>query len=206
MVEGFATAGWRVTGVGRSSEAIAALRRELEGGGHYFDVLDVTDAAATAKLADQVESPDLLINNAALINANAPLWRVPVGEFSAVIDVNLKGIFHVLRAFLPKMIARGSGVVVNLSSGWGRSTSPQVAPYCCTKFGVEGLTAALAQELPPGLAAVALNPGVIDTEMLRSCFGEGASDCRSPEEWAATAVPFLAKLGAGDNGRALTAP
>lgn len=55
------------------------------------------------------------------------------------------------------MIARGSGVIVNFPSGWGRSTSPEVARYCCTKWGVEGLT----QELPSGLAAVTLNPGIL---------------------------------------------
>ncbi len=108
--------------------------------------------------------------------------------------------------FLPGMIQRGSGVVVNFSSGWGRSTSPEVAPYCATKRGIEGLTAALAQELPADLAAVALNPGIIDTRMLRSCFGEGAGSYPTPEEWAKAAVPYLASLGTRHNGKALTVP
>jgi NAD(P)-dependent dehydrogenase (short-subunit alcohol dehydrogenase family) len=63
-------------------------------------------------------------------------------------------------------------VIVNLSSGWGRSVSPEVAPYCATKWAIEGLTQAFAKELPEGLAAVALNPGVIDTDMLRLAFGD----------------------------------
>ena len=67
-------------------------------------------------------------------------------------------------------------------------------------------TQALAQELPSGLAAVALNPGIINTDMLRSCFGGSASGYPSPEEWAKTAVPFLLKLGPEDNGKPLTAP
>jgi NAD(P)-dependent dehydrogenase (short-subunit alcohol dehydrogenase family) len=120
--------------------------------------------------------------------------------------VNSKGAHGVLRAFLPAMIARGRGVVVNFSSGWGRSTSPEVAPYCATKWGVEGLTAALASELPAGLAAVALNPGIIDTRMLRSSFGAAASSYPKPERWAAAAVPFLASLGPAHNGKALTVP
>ncbi|MCB1093517.1 MAG: SDR family NAD(P)-dependent oxidoreductase, partial [Verrucomicrobiae bacterium] len=81
-----------------------------------------------------------------------------------------------------------------------------VAPYCATKWGIEGLTAALSQELPRGLAAVALNPGIIDTDMLRSCFGGGAGAYDDAATWAERAVPFLAKLGAKDNGKALTAP
>src|SRR5207302_9465479 len=127
--------------------------------------------------------PDLLVNNAALVNDNAPLWEVPPDQFSRVIDVNIKGVYHVIRAFVPAMIRKGSGVIINFSSGWGRSTSPEVAPYCATKFAIEGLTQALAQELPEGLAAVPLNPGVIDTDMLRSCFGDSAGGYPKPEGW-----------------------
>jgi NAD(P)-dependent dehydrogenase (short-subunit alcohol dehydrogenase family) len=112
----------------------------------------------------------------------------------------------VLRHFVPAMIARGSGVIVNLSSGWGRATAPQVVPYCASKWGIEGLTRALAQELPPGLAAVPLNPGIVDTEMLRSCFGERAARYFGPEEWARAAVPFLLELGPKDNGQPLSVP
>lgn len=212
MARSFAARGWRVSGCGTKGDAVERLAGELggDGAGHLIRVCDVTSSRGVAALAEEVLSaagtPDLLLNNAAVINRNAPLWEVSPEDFSRVMDVNLKGIHLVLRAFLPAMIARGSGVVVNFSSGWGRSTSPEVAPYCCTKWGVEGLTQALAQELPKGLAAVALNPGIIDTEMLRSTFGEGASDFPSPAVWAEKAVPFLEKLGAKDNGRALTAP
>ena len=148
--------------------------------------------------------PDLLINNAGVINRNAPLWEIDDGEVSQVLSVNVGGTANVIRAFLPAMIDRGSGVVVNMSSGWGRSTAPEVAPYCASKWAVEGLTQSLSQELPPGLAAVALNPGVIDTDMLRSCWGESASSCPSPETWAGKAAPFLLSLGTEHNGQALS--
>lgn len=65
-------------------------------------------------------------------------------------------------------------IIVNISSGWGRSTSPEVAPYCASKWAIEGLTQALAQELPSGMVTVALNPGIIHTDMLNICFGEEA--------------------------------
>jgi NAD(P)-dependent dehydrogenase (short-subunit alcohol dehydrogenase family) len=97
-------------------------------------------------------------------------------------------------------------VIVNFSSGWGRGTDAQVAPYCATKWAIEGLTRALAQELPKGMAAVPLNPGIIDTAMLRSCFGGDAGHYPTAEVWAATAVPFLLHLGAKDNGKPLTVP
>ena len=120
--------------------------------------------------------------------------------------MNLKGTANVIRHFAPEMIKRRSGVIVNFSSGWGRSTDAEVAPYCATKWAIEGLTQALAQELPPGMAAVPLNPGIINTDMLRSCFGGSASSYPTPCEWADIAVPFLLKLGPSDNGNPLTVP
>lgn len=212
MARSFAARGWRVSGCGTKRDLVERLTAELaeRDHGHLIRTCDVTSAdevAATAlEILTTIGAPDLLLNNAAIINRNAPLWEVTAGDFSRVIDVNLKGIHHVLRAFLPAMIARGSGVVVNFSSGWGRSTSPEVAPYCCTKWGVEGLTQALSQELPSGLAAVALNPGIIDTEMLQSTFGASSSDFPDPARWAEKAVPYIEKLGPRDNGKALTAP
>lgn len=204
---GFRDAGWRVSGCATNAAAIDALGREL-GPPHFLMPCDVTSVAGVdafaAEVMERIGAPDLLLNNAALINRNAPLWEVPPEEFSRVIDVNLKGVHLLIRAFLPAMIRRDSGVVVNFSSGWGRSTSPEVAAYCATKWGIEGLTSALAQELPRGLAAVALNPGVIDTDMLRSCFGEAAGAHPDARRWAETTVPFLASLGTKHNGRALT--
>ncbi len=131
---------------------------------------------------------------------------MPAADFDTVIDVNIKGVANVIRHFVPAMIGRGRGVVVNFSSGWGRSTAPEVAPYCATKWAIEGLTRALAQELPDGLAAVALNPGIIDTDMLRSTFAGDAGSYPAPDAWSKTAAPFLLALGAKDNGKALTAP
>ena len=209
MAMGFAADGGTVSGCGTDADALRSLAQEL-GQDHLVQTCDVTDAAAVEAFAAAVTlrigPPDLLLNNAATINPNKPLWEVTAGEFSRVIDVNLKGVHHVIRSFLPGMLQRGKGVVVNFSSGWGRSTSPEVAPYCATKWGIEGLTSALAQELPAGLAAVALNPGIIDTRMLRSCFGEGAGSYPTPEEWAQVAVPYLASLGSRHNGKALTVP
>ncbi|MGH7991578.1 MAG: SDR family NAD(P)-dependent oxidoreductase, partial [Limisphaerales bacterium] len=100
----------------------------------------------------------------------------------------------------------GRGIIVNFSSGWGRSTDAEVAPYCATKWAIEGLTQSLAQELPPGLAAVALNPGIIATDMLISTFGGSATNYPAPREWAKTAAPFLLKINSADNGKQLTAP
>ena len=120
--------------------------------------------------------------------------------------MNLKGTVNVIRNFLPNMIKKHHGLIVNFSSGWGRSADKDVAPYVATKWAIEGLTQALSMEIPPGLGVVALNPGIINTDMLRSSFGGSAKSYPSPEEWAKVAVPFLSKLGSDDNGKPLTVP
>jgi NAD(P)-dependent dehydrogenase (short-subunit alcohol dehydrogenase family) len=177
---------------------------------HDFQVLDVASDEDVTQWSRQVCStfgpPDLLLNNAALMNPTRPLWQITAAEFDELIDVNIKGVANVIRTFVPPMIERGSGVIVSFSSGWGRSTSPEVAPYCASKWAIEGLTRSLAQELPGGLAAVALNPGIIDTDMLRSCWGTFAGQYPSASTWAQTAVPYLLQIGRKDNGKPLSVP
>jgi NAD(P)-dependent dehydrogenase (short-subunit alcohol dehydrogenase family) len=207
MAEGFIQLGHRVLGCDRAAEAVMELNGR-HGAGSRFETLDVVSdeavgnwAARCLKLAGP---PDMLLNNAAIINRNAPLWEVPAAEFSAVIDVNIKGVANLIRHFVPAMVARQSGIIVNFSSGWGRSTDPEVAPYCASKWAIEGLTKALAQELPAGMAAIPLSPGIINTSLLRSCLGVEAEDFPSAAQWVKTALPWLLGLGAGDNGCSLT--
>ena len=209
LAEGFAAEGHQVVGCSRSKNKIAELGKAL-GHSHSFSVVDVRDDDAVRDWAStaikEAGAPDLLLNNAAVINKSKFLWDVSATEFDVVIDTNIKGVTNVIRHFLPSMAREQSGVIVNFSSGWGRSASPEVAPYCATKWAVEGLTQSLAQELPEGMAAVPFNPGIINTQMLRSCFGPSASDFLSPTEWAEATIPFLLGLGAQHNGQSLTAP
>ena len=209
MVEEFVRSGHRVAGCARSEKEVQALGSNFRAP-HFFAVADVADDGAVAdwarRVIDALGPPDLLINNAALINRNAPLWRVSADEFAQVIDVNIKGVVNVIRHFVPAMLPRKNGVIVNFSSGWGRSTDAEVAPYCATKWAIEGLSQALAQELPSGMAAVALNPGIINTDMLRSSFGGSATAYPSPQQWAKRTVPFLLSITADQNGQPLTAP
>ena len=211
LAEFFIAKGHVLIGSARSEEGVAELRKKF-GPPHDFTALDVSDNDAVQRWAERITvthgAPDLLIYNAAVIARSAPLWKVPAEEIAATLNVNIAGTVNTIRHFVPAMGKRG-GVIVNFSSGWGRSTSPDVAIYCASKWAIEGLTQALAQELPTGskgLAAVALNPGIINTEMLRSCFGSGAASYPKPADWAKSAGPFLLSLTAKDNGRSLDVP
>ncbi len=207
LAERWIAEGHTLIGCGRSGQEIIDLRFSHPAP-HSFDTVDVAEAMKVQLWAERVlaehGAPDFLINNAALMNDPAPLWSVPAEKFSRLIDVNIKGVAHVIRAFVPAMVGAKKGVIVNFSSGWGRSTSPDVAPYCASKWAIEGLTRSLAQELPEGMAAVPLNPGVINTAMLQQCWPGGADSYPKAETWAKTAAPFILKLGPKDNGRSVS--
>jgi NAD(P)-dependent dehydrogenase (short-subunit alcohol dehydrogenase family) len=202
----FMKAGHTVAGCGRSGQEIFDLRFDHPEPNN-FAVLDVSQPVKVSIWAEKVLGfgvPDILVNNAALMNDPAPLWKVSPEKFAQLMAVNVNGTANVIRSLVPAMVERGSGVIVNLSSGWGRGVSPEVAPYCASKWAIEGLTKALAAELPPGMAAIPLNPGVIDTAMLRQCWAEGADGHEKPEAWAEKAGPFILSLGPKDNGKSLS--
>ena len=204
LVEQFSSTGVVVGGCARSAEALSQ-----QGEDPHYRCVDVTDSAALEQWACDLAAigmvPDLVIANAGYLSEPQALWEVSAEDFDAVIDVNVKGVANTARAFLPRMIEAGQGTFVALSSGWGRSTSAGVAPYCASKFAVEGLIGALSQDLPTGLSAVALSPGVVHTEMLARAFGaDGASQAIEPQEWAVEAVQFLLTLGPSCNGQSLS--
>ena len=209
MVPLFVEAGWQVAGCGRDANQLAAPSAEYPQP-HLFVRCDVAKEAEVAGFCTEVltrlGAPDLVLNNAAIINPNAPLWETSAEEFSRIIDINIKGPAAMMRHLLPAMLKRGSGVIVNFSSGWGRCTAAEVAPYCATKYAIEGLSMATVQDTGGKVAVIPVNPGIIDTDMLRSTFGDGAGDFPDAKAWARRAVPFFVKLGSKDNGRPPTVP
>jgi NAD(P)-dependent dehydrogenase (short-subunit alcohol dehydrogenase family) len=209
MTEKLVALGHTVLGCGRNRQIIAELKQRFPKR-HDFEVVDVASDQEVqlwmGRLHKKCGAPDLVLNNAGVINQSAPLWKISAREFDEVIDVNVKGTVNVIRYFLPNMIKKRHGLIVNFSSGWGRSAEKDVAPYVATKWAIEGLTQALAMEMPHGLGVVALNPGIINTEMLQSCFGESAAHYPSASRWAERAVPFILKLDENDNGQALSVP
>ena len=209
LAEQYIKLGHLVIGCGRNVNSIESLSNYYPENTD-FQVVDISDQKQVCFWAKDVlnkfGAPDFLLNNAGIINKNAALWDVPEQEFSDVININVKGVYNTIKEFVPHMIRIGKGTVVNFSSGWGRSTSPEVAPYCTSKWAIEGLSKSLAQDLPEGMVSVALNPGVIDTNMLRSCWDENAAMYEKPESWAKRVAPFILNISQKDNGASLTAP
>jgi len=158
------------------------------------DACDVRRADDVARFASTVKDrfgvPDIVVNNAGVV-ARAPLAELTESAWDDVVDSNLKGTFLVTRAFLPEMLARRTGRVINIASISGRLGTAGLGAYCAAKHGVIGLTRALAEEIrDDGLAVNAICPGSVDTDMLRVGM-PGAVARMSPEDVARVAL-FLA--------------
>jgi NADP-dependent 3-hydroxy acid dehydrogenase YdfG len=115
MTETFIQAGHTVIACARSETAIKTLRQRF-GLPHDFAVVDVAEDQQVADWAKRIlaqhEPPDLLLNNAGVINQLAPLWKVPADEFNRLINVNIIGVTNVIRHFVPAMIQRNQGTIV----------------------------------------------------------------------------------------------
>ena len=204
----FLQSGHRVWGCGRRADP-------LEGAGpapgrYAYRQLDILDRAALDSWVAEIEKEgapiDFLIHNAAVIHPNANLWEIDREALEAVLDINIKGTFNVLQAFLPGMLKAQQGMLIALSSGAGRMGLPRISGYCASKWAVEGIMKSLAAELPEGMAAIPLSPGIVDTDMLRSSFGSSAAQHPKPDAWAKVAAPYILGLNASHNSQSLTVP
>lgn len=207
LADGLVEAGARVVISGRSAEHLQAAAHSL---GHAWrlvtvqgDVAEDEDAQAMVAAAVQhFDGLDLLVNNAAVLSEPAPIAETSTETWRQVLDVNVVGTANMIRHALPHL-EQSSGAIVNVSSTWGRSAAGDVAPYCASKFAVEALTQSLAQELPRNMTVVAVNPGVINTEMLETAFGGDVSAYASPESLVPAWLDLFARLDRSWNGRSL---
>jgi NAD(P)-dependent dehydrogenase (short-subunit alcohol dehydrogenase family) len=213
MVDEFSRLGHTIFGCARTREQIEELRQMYPK--QDFEVVDVASEAGIRAWSQRVLKehgpPDFVLNNAAIINFKSPLWEVDSQEFSAVVDINIKGVASVIRHFVPSMMARRKGVIVNFISRWATRFEAQMAPYCATKWAVVALTRVLSQELKPqGISVVGLNPGIVRTGMLERYLagttGVDASNFPTPAEWAAAAVPYILRLRLTDSGKLRSLP
>ncbi len=156
-------AGAAVVITGRRSEPLAALSAELERVEGI--VCDVADPASVDRLAADLADREIsvLVNNAGIAGPVAPLTEIDVEAWDEVFATNVRGVFLVCRAFLPAMVARGAGDVINLASVSGKRPLVRRTPYCASKMAVIGLTSTLAFEVgPAGVNVNSLSPGPVD--------------------------------------------
>lgn len=126
---------------------------------------DVADEKNVQAAFEKIGSVDVLINNAGIAHYGL-ISEISTEQWHRLFAVNVDGIFHCVRAVLPKMLQKQSGAIINVSSMWGQVGASCEAAYSATKGAVLSLSKALAQELgPSGIRVNAIAPGVIDTDM-----------------------------------------
>ena len=210
MVDRFHELGWNIYGCGRSKDKIEELKKQYSKI-HDFQVIDVSDSQQVNNWANYIlnthTAPDMIINNASIVNQNAQLWKITAQEFENVMNVNVNGVVNVIRAFVPAMVARKEGIIINMSSSWGREGEAELAPYCASKFAIESITKSMALELPHGMAVLALDPGgSISTPMLKSCAPQYINESPTPETWSHKAIEYILNITIDKNGDSLTCP
>jgi NAD(P)-dependent dehydrogenase (short-subunit alcohol dehydrogenase family) len=159
----FAEIGANVTILGRSEEPLEAQKLS-------YQICDVTDAQAvkaTFEAARAIHGPiSSVVANAGAADS-APFAKMKAASLTAMLDVNVCGVFNCWQAALPDMKAAGGGQMIAVASTAGLKGYPYVAGYCAAKHGVIGLTRALALELAPlGITVNAICPGFVETPML----------------------------------------
>lgn len=156
--------GARVIVTGRNRDKLDAVAREI-GAGARVATVDTSCEESVNALAGELADEDIsiLVNNAGIAGPVAPLTDVAAREWDEVFAVNVRGVFLMCRAFLPPMIERGSGDIINLASVSGKRPLARRTPYTASKLAVIGLTTTLAHEVGAlGISVNTLSPGPVE--------------------------------------------
>jgi 3-oxoacyl-[acyl-carrier protein] reductase len=155
----------------RDTARLETLAQEIEGAGGKAEAAacDLTHPGLVEALAKRVRDThgrvDILVNNAGIGKIGKPLHEMPIEDFDAVLATNLRGPYLMIQALAPIMIAAGSGHIINISSLAGRNPLPNGAAYSASKWGLNGLSYSVAEELRQyGIRVSLVAPGSVNTE------------------------------------------
>ena len=203
----FADAGANVVLLARSDAAISDLARDIGAAALAIpcDVSRYADVEAAMRTAvDHFGALDVVINNAGVIEPIAPLATSDPAAWGHVIDINLKGVYHGMRAAMPLMQAAGGGTIITISSGAAHNALEGWSHYCASKAGAAMLTMCAHKE-GAGIRAMGLSPGTVATEMQREIKASGINPVSAmewqdhiPPEWVAKALLWMCTTDADD--------
>ncbi|MGC1228804.1 MAG: SDR family NAD(P)-dependent oxidoreductase [Candidatus Sulfotelmatobacter sp.] len=157
---------------GRTRSALDSAAQAIAQSGGRAEVVpcDVTDLSSVEKAARQIESSygrlDILVNNAGIGGFGSPLHLLPPEEWDRILNTNLRGVYYTARAFAPLMVRARSGHIINISSLAGKNPLPNGAAYAASKWGLNGLSYSLAEELRAhNIRVSVICPGSTNTEL-----------------------------------------
>ena len=169
-------AGARLILTGRDRAKLGVVATTL-GSDTVVATVDTSAESSVSALAETLsnESVSILVNNAGIAGPVAPLTDVSVEDWDEVFAVNVRGVFLMCRAFLPAMVARGRGDIINIASVSGKRPLARRTPYTASKMAVIGLTTTLAHEVGPcGVAVNSLSPGPVSGPRMERNFAREA--------------------------------
>lgn len=213
LVRELSNCGHTIIGCSRDMSKLNQLQLQLlQPENHMLSQVDVSNDSMVKQWADDVykryDKIDIVINNAGTKSKLLPTWEISTDDFEQTIKTNVFGTVSVIRYFVPEMVKNKTGTIINMTSEWGKYADTYVSSYCASKFAVEGLTQALAKELPEGMITVALNPYFVRTQLLEACkelFLPGEYELSiTPDEWAKFSVPKILTIDHAYNGKAIT--
>jgi 3-oxoacyl-[acyl-carrier protein] reductase len=184
------TMGAAVVVSGRTPAPLDQTVRTIVEAGHRAEAVtcDVTAQQSVKALAEQVEKKfgrvDILVNNAGIGGFSTPLHQLLVEDWDRILNTNLRGVFYMIHALAPLMIKGKSGHIINISSLAGKNALPNGAAYAASKWGLNGLSYSVAEELRSHNIRVAvICPGSTNTE-LSPHEGKSASRMLQPDDVA----------------------
>ena len=198
----FAQAGANVVLAARSADTLERLAQEIGPRARAVscDVARFADMeAAVALCRDHFGGLDVLVNNAGVIDPVGRLDAIDADAWGKVIDINLKGVFHGMRAAIPVMRAAGGGTILTVSSGAAHNPLEGWSHYCASKAGAAMLTeCAHLEEAAHGLRVMGLSPGTVATQMQRDIRESGINpvsqldwSAHIPPDWPARALLWM---------------
>lgn len=205
----FAAAGANVVLAARDAGAVGRIAAEIgaQAVGVGCDVTDMAQVQAAVDLAvAQFGRLDVLIGNAGVIEPIARLDAADADDWGRAIDINLKGVFHGMRAALPVMQAQGGGTIITISSGAAHNPLEGWSGYCASKAGAAMLTSCAHLEAgSAGVRVMGLSPGTVATDMQRVIKASGVGpiaklewEAHIPADWPARALMWMCSSDADD--------
>ncbi len=206
----FVKAGAQVALVARGADAVAELAGELGSERAIAIPCDISRYWEVEQCVGNCLSAfgrlDVLVNNAGVIEPIAPMAEADPESWGQVVDINLKGVFHGMRAALPPMLAQGGGTILTIGSGAAHGPMEGWSQYCASKAGALMLTRMADKEnRGDGIRAMSLSPGTVATQMQREIKASGINPVSRlewsdhiPPEWVAEALLWMCGAAADD--------
>jgi 3-oxoacyl-[acyl-carrier protein] reductase len=186
---------------GRDEARVQQVARELTSRGYRAEGVpcDVTDLAGVEALGEHLRKSygrvDILVNNAGIGGPPGLLHELPPDDWEAIFNTNLRGVYYVMRAVVPLMIAAGAGHIINISSLAGKNPLPRGAAYSASKWALNGLSYGVAEELrSQNIRVSVICPGSVDTDFSPRRHGKDTQKMLKPED-VAHAVAMLVAQG-----------